>query len=242
MSEKITVLMCCYDGERFLRRALDSAFGQNLSSNEFEFIFVDDGSTDATPEIAADFMNRPNFRYYRNEQNMGLVASCNKGLDLAEGTWVIRLDADDAFSPDMLAEMRQYADADKSDFVYSDRLDIYWDKGEERYVDLSRFNLFELIATGIMMRKEILRQIGGYRSLFWEEYDLYIRYLQCSRGRIVHIPRPLYHYSIYQGSMTSDAEKVNTGWQELINEWGIDILRQYGSHPRLSGEERNRNC
>lgn len=233
MSKKFTVLMCCYNGERFLRRALDSAFGQTLSSDEFEFLFVDDGSTDSTPKIAKDYMDRPNFRYYRNEQNVGLVASCNRGLDLAKGAWVIRLDADDAFSPDMLKYMRRYGDDKKNDFIYTDRIDVYWDKGEEHYVDLSKFNLFELIATGIMMRKQILLQIGGYRSLFWEEYDLYIRYLQCSKRKVVHIPRPLYHYSIYHGSMTSRSQKVNEGWEELIKEWGIDILKQYGTHPRL---------
>lgn len=233
MNMRFTILICCYNGERFLRRALDSAFGQTLDPSSFEVVFIDDASTDSTHEIAMDYMDGPNFRYYRNEQNTGLVASCNKGLNLAKGVWVIRLDADDAFSPDMLEHVCRYADDEKNDFIYTDRKDVYWDRGEERYVDLSRFNLFELIATGIMMRKQTLLQIGGYRNLFWEEYDLYIRYFQYCKGKIVHIPQPLYHYSIYQGSMTSDPQKVNEGWQELINEWGIDILKQYGSHPRL---------
>ncbi len=233
MSEEITILICCYNGERFLRRALDSAFNQTLNSDKFEIIFVDDGSNDLTPEIAREYINRPNFKYYSHEQNLGLVASCNRGLDLAKGTWVIRLDADDAFSLDILRYTYKYVEDKECNFIYTDRKDIYWDKGEERYVDLSEFNLFELIATGIMMRKQILLQIGGYRNLFWEEYDLYIRYLQCSNGKIIHIPQPLYHYSVYQGSMTSHSQKVTEGWNELIKEWGTDTLKQYGTHPRL---------
>jgi glycosyltransferase involved in cell wall biosynthesis len=234
MSKKITVLICCYNEERFLERALDSAFNQSLDSGEYEVLLIDDGSTDSSAEIATEHLNRPNFRYHRNGQNMGLVASCNKGLDLAEGTWVIRLDSDDAFALDMLSQMRQYTDDSECDLVYTDRKEIFLDETKERNVNLSGFNLFELIACGVGMRRQILQQIGGYRNLFWEEYDLYIRYLQYCKGKPVHIQRPLYYYSIYQGSMTSNPKNVEEGWKELIDEWGIDMLKQYGSHPRLS--------
>ena len=75
MNTDFTILVCCYNGERFLKRALDSAFGQTLNAHNFEVVFIDDASTDSTQEITKNYINRPNFRYYRNEQNMGLVAS-----------------------------------------------------------------------------------------------------------------------------------------------------------------------
>jgi glycosyltransferase involved in cell wall biosynthesis len=212
---------------------LTSAFSQILNSDEFEVLFIDDGSTDSTPEIAEKHMDRPNFRPYRNEQNIGLVASCNRGLELAEGTWLTRLDADDALAPEMLRYVSQCIDEEPA-FIYTDRKDIYWDKDEEYYVNLSNFNIFELIASGITLHRQTLLKIGGYRDLFWEEYDLYIRYLQYTGITPVHIPQPLYQYSIYQGSMTSNSHRVEEGWQELIREWGIDTLKQYGTHQRLS--------
>lgn len=233
MKEEISVLICCYNGKRFLRRALDSVFNQSLDSDKFEVLFIDDGSTDSTPEITRAYRDRQNFRYHRNEQNKGLVASCNTGLDLARGTWVIRLDADDAFSPDTLRYMYQYVNDEKNDFIYSDRIDVYWDRGGEHYIDLSKFNLFELLAAGVMMCRQTLLQIGGYRDLFWEEYDLYIRYLRYTEVTPIHIPQPLYYYSVYQGSMTSNSHSVEEGWKELIKEWGTDTLKQYGTNPRL---------
>lgn len=232
MSKKITVIMCCYNGERFLKRALDSAFSQTLNPDTFEVLLVDDGSTDSTPKIVRNYTNRPNFRHYRNEQNTGLVASCNRGLELAEGAWIIRLDADDALAPEMLSYIGQRID-EKPAFIYTDRKDIYLDKNEERYVDLSNFNVFELTASGIALHRQTLLHIGGYRELFWEEYDLYIRYLQYTEATPIHIPQPLYYYSVYQGSMTSNSHKVEEGWKELIREWGTDILERYGTHPRL---------
>ncbi len=211
---------------------MDSIFSQTLNSDEFETLLIDDGSTDSTPEIVRTYMNRPNFRHYRNEQNMGLTTSCNRGLELAKGAWVIRLDADDALAPEMLRHVDQCIDVEPA-FIYTDRKDIYWDKGEERYINLSSFNVFELIASGIMLHRQTLLKIGGYHDLFWEEYDLYIRYLRYTKATLIHIPQPLYYYSVYQGSMTSNSHRVEEGWRELIKEWGTDTLKQYGIHPRL---------
>jgi len=243
MGVEITVLICCYNGERFLKRALESLVDQKVVPGDFEVLLIDDGSSDSSNNIAKRFEKRLPLRIYKNNINMGLTESCNKGIQLAKGEWIVRLDADDAFSPEMLGTLLIYIDLKETDFIYSDRKDYYWDKGEEVDVDLQDFDIFKLIASGIAMKRNLLIDIGGYRNLFWEEYDLYIRYLGKSRNLPFHINKSLYYYSIYKGSMTSNPKKVDQGWDELIKEWGINKLRKYGSDKRLNGKIYNNfNC
>ena len=243
MGVEITVLICCYNGERFLKRALESLVDQKVVPGDFEVLLIDDGSTDSSYNIAKRFEQRLPFRIYRNDVNLGLAESCNKGIQLAKGDWIIRLDADDAFSPEMLGTIFVYVDSKEIDFIYSNRKDIYWDKGEEINVDLQEFNIFRLVASGIAMRRSLLLDIGGYRKYYWEEYDLYIRDLGKSSKLPFHINKTLYYYSIYRGSMTSDPKKVDQGWDELIEEWGINKLKRYGRDERLNDKFANKhNC
>ena len=243
MGVKITVLICCFNGERFLKRALESLIGQKVKLRDFEVLFIDDGSKDCSHEIAKRYERRLPLRIHKNDINLGLTESCNKGIQLAKGDWIVRLDADDAFSPEMLGTLLVYIDFRECDFIYSNRKDIYWDKGEEVNVDLQDFNVFRLTASGIAMKRSLLFDIGGYRNLFWEEYDLYIRYLGKSQKLPMYVNKTLYYYSVYKGSMTSDPRKTDRGWEELVKEWGINKLKKYGRDKRLNGKfANNHNC
>ena len=106
----MTVLLAVSNGERYLGTALASALRQTVE--ELELLVVDDGSTDATPEILGAIAD-PRLRVLRNEERLGLAASLNRGLDEARGRYVARLDADDVALPRrlerQLARMRSGA-------------------------------------------------------------------------------------------------------------------------------------
>ena len=93
---KISVLMAVHNGEKFLPQALESIYRQTCQ--DFEFIIVDDASSDRTPEILLD---RKDSRtaIYRNAQRQGLTKSLNVGLKLCRGEYVARMDADDVSLP-----------------------------------------------------------------------------------------------------------------------------------------------
>lgn len=88
----ITVLMPVYNGERYLREAIDSILGQTF--RDFEFLIINDGSTDGTEAIIQSFHDS-RIRYIKNESNLKLIATLNKGLVLAKGEFIARMDADD---------------------------------------------------------------------------------------------------------------------------------------------------
>ena len=226
---KVSVLIACYNGAGFIAKALESAFSQTLPAGEYEVVLVDDGSTDATEEAIAPYRQRPNFRALKNAGNLGLARACNRALEVAQGEYVIRLDADDAFDPALLEELLREMEKGATDFVSCDRRELNLETGEMREIRIEPFNLFRLIAIGTLMRRELLMEIGGWRDLFLEEYDLYLRYLSQSTRPPVHLRRPLLTYTIRPGSMTADPVRSEEGWRELRRLWPQEVLRKQGA-------------
>jgi glycosyltransferase involved in cell wall biosynthesis len=88
----VSVLMPVYNGEAFLREAIDSVLQQTYT--HFELIIINDGSTDSSEGIILSY-NDSRIRYVKNERNMQLIATLNKGFALAQGKYIARMDADD---------------------------------------------------------------------------------------------------------------------------------------------------
>ena len=82
---RVSVLMSVYNGESYLREAIESILNQNYT--DFEFIIIDDASTDTTPAILDGFDGSRIIRS-RNEENIGLPCSLNKGLVMARGNYI----------------------------------------------------------------------------------------------------------------------------------------------------------
>ncbi|TNE70794.1 glycosyltransferase family 2 protein, partial [bacterium] len=96
-SPVITCLMSVYNGEEFLREAMDSILDQTYTN--FEFLIINDGSTDDTVPIIESY-DDPRIRLIHNEVNIGLTKSLNKGIGLAKGEYIARMDADDISLPE----------------------------------------------------------------------------------------------------------------------------------------------
>ena len=107
-SPRVTVLMAVYNGERFLRPAIESILNQTFT--DFELLIVDDASTDSTPAIIRSYQD-PRIRVIRNERNSGAGYSRNVGLRNARGEYIAVLDADDVAYPQRLAEQVAFLDA-----------------------------------------------------------------------------------------------------------------------------------
>ena len=95
-SPEVSVLMPVYNGARFLAEAIDSVLGQTFG--DFELLAINDGSSDETAEILARYRDS-RVRIVDNGRNLGLIASLNRGFDLARGDFIARMDADDLCFP-----------------------------------------------------------------------------------------------------------------------------------------------
>ena len=105
---KVTVLLAVYNGEPYLGETIRSVLDQTWS--DFEFLIVDDGSTDGTVDIVESYADT-RIRLLRNEQNIGLARSLNRGLRQARGEYLARQDADDLSEPRRLEYQTAFLDA-----------------------------------------------------------------------------------------------------------------------------------
>lgn len=100
MSEvKISVCIPVFNGEAFIKEAIDSVLTQSYS--DFEIVIVDNHSTDSTICIIKQY-NDPRIKLFRNESNIGMIPNWNRAMELAKGTYIKILPADDFLSPDCL--------------------------------------------------------------------------------------------------------------------------------------------
>ena len=89
---EVSVVMPVYNGEKYIRQAIESVFIQDVS---LELLVIDDGSWDGTAGILKEYEGRENFRYFRNSSNLGAAGSRNRGVREARGRYIAFLDADD---------------------------------------------------------------------------------------------------------------------------------------------------
>jgi len=223
---RLTVLMPVRDGERFLQEAIDSILGQ--SWREFEFLIVDDGSTDRTPAILAENAARDGrIRPFRVDAGAGIAGALNRGLELARGGLVARMDSDDVALPHRLKLQVDFMQRHPEIGVCGGALSVYERPGEQwippRTHDgiLVRM-LFEcpLFHPTVIFRKEIVCRAGGYSSNFpaAEDYELWQR-LAVSHGvRFANLPQNLIQYrthperdrSAYIGRQRQTASSVRS--------------------------------
>ncbi|MGM0588348.1 MAG: glycosyltransferase family 2 protein [Bacteroidota bacterium] len=117
----LTVLMSVYNGDSYIKSALDSIIDQIYRN--FEILIIDDGSTDNTLNIIHSY-DDPRIRIIENEVNIGLTKSLNKGIRKAKGDFIARMDADDISRPDRLD--KQIKLADKRSIVFSNANQAPW--------------------------------------------------------------------------------------------------------------------
>jgi glycosyltransferase involved in cell wall biosynthesis len=175
---KITVLMPVYNAERFLREAVDSILIQTF--RDFEFLIIDDGSTDSSREIIESYVDS-RIRFFKNDQNLGISETLNKGIKLASCELIARMDADDVSYPNRLQRQYDYMVQNKNCALLSTWARVI--THDKRFVRLERYrskfyyyNLtFEcwMYHPTIMFRKQPVEAIGMYSMKYSEDYDLF---------------------------------------------------------------------
>ena len=115
MNPLVSINLCCYNSERYLRETLQSIASQTCK--DWELVIVNDGSTDRTEAIILEFRDRGYRVVYHYQENRGIAVSRNKAIELSRGDYIAFIDHDDVWMPDLLA--RQLAAFDeKTILVY----------------------------------------------------------------------------------------------------------------------------
>jgi len=199
---KVSVVMSVYNGARYLREAIDSILGQTF--RDFEFIIINDGSTDVTRDIILSY-DDPCIHLIENETNLGLPVSLNKGIRVARGEYIARQDADDVSLPERLERQVNTLDAHSSVGVVGcwwQRIDLdgrIFDvikvppEGEVLLQRMLNSGLNPSAHGSVMIRKEMINGVGAYDERFWftQDFDLWLRMWPHCDFKL--IPSFLYH-------------------------------------------------
>lgn len=219
----VSVVMAAYNAEKTVAETVESILAQSF--RDFEFIIVEDGSGDRTAEIIGRFSDA-RIRLLRNERNLGLAPSLQRGVQEARGRYIARTDADDTSHPERLARQVQFLDAHPeigaaaSSFNIMDEQSRIYDqrarRPEDEYLqrELLKWNLF--CAGSVMMRHDLLGQIGGYdsRLLSAEDYDVILRLAEISRLAIME--EKLYSWRVRPDSITHSETAKQHQFAELV--------------------------
>jgi glycosyltransferase involved in cell wall biosynthesis len=237
MTPRVSVVMPVRDGERFLREALDSTLVQTLA--DFELIVVDDGSSDATPEILTEAAQRdPRLRAQWQEPG-GLTVAINAGCALAQAPLIARMDADDVMLPDRLERQVAYLHANPDVALLGGGVVLVDETGNEIDREPGRAQLDflarnELTHATVMMRAEAFVALGGYRLDQSEDYDLWLRFDE--QYGVAALADQVIRYRLHTGQFSVTAlERQALGFL-CVRE--AAIRRRRGEPDPLDGVER----
>ena len=213
--KKITIIICSYNNSSYLRKCLYSVFNQSVSIDKFDVILIDDKSSDKSLEIADSFKGKKNLKIIKNKKNIGLVKSCNKAIKYSKTEFLVRVDSDDYISKNFVKFFLRYIEKDY-DFIFSNYKIL--NNNDIKKVNIDKFRLKSLISCSVVLKKRILNNIGGYRNFFWEEYDLYLRYLKKTK-KIFRIKEYLYYYRFHKNNMTKLPSWKKNAWKQLFRKY-----------------------
>lgn len=202
--------MAVYNGEHYLQTAINSVLNQTYQ--DYEFIIINDGSTDASIEII-NSNDDPRIKLIHNETNLGLIGSLNKGIEKARGKYIARTDCDDLLEPDRLSKQVKVLEQNEDIVLLGSWMQLIDEHGQDLHIwhypaTDTEIRWASLFNTAIghpssMFRTDAARQSYGYSKdyIYAEDYDLWSRLSEV--GQLANIPEALQKYRIHGGSVST---------------------------------------
>ncbi len=226
---KVSVLMTVYNGQEFLVDAMKSIIGQSFS--DFEFIIVNDGSTDKTSEIVNTCPDK-RIKFIDNKENHGLIAALNQGLDVATGEYIARMDADDISHKDRLKIQVEYMDAHPDVGILGSSFYIFGPQCPNMYIGKKPEITYSDTAFDcpmahptVMMRRAVLeRHKLRYRPDYKhaEDYDLWTRTIKVTK--MANVPEALLLYRRHNNTICNQFKNPQTIIAAKIRQNALDFL------------------
>ncbi|MCH8519038.1 glycosyltransferase [Candidatus Gracilibacteria bacterium] len=234
---KISVIMPVYNTALYLPEAIESILSQSFT--DFEFLIIDDGSTDGSYEICKSYaLQDIRIKLSHNEKNMGISYTRNKLIELANSEYIAPQDSDDISLPHRLELSYEYLQSHLKTAVVSGDNIIIDEQGntigKRTYSNDIKNTILKKspISQGSsMFRKEVFESLGGYDPAlnYAEDYDLWLRVYQAGHD-IYNLNSELYKVRIRTGQSKSDKLKQTIHNTLYAQERAI----KSGLHPSIS--------
>ena len=218
----VSVVMPVYNGEKYLREAVESILAQTFRN--FELIAVDDGSTDGSASILAGYRQQDErIVILTHSKNQGIVSALNRGLEIAQGKYIARMDADDVSLPERFERQVEFLETHPqvgvlgSEAIFMDSQGQDIARMAQTHDDLS-IRWTSLLANvffhpTVMFRRAVLTEFNlGYQPGLQsgQDYDLWVHMLEHTQG--ANLDQPLVRYRVTAESISSQYKQ-----EQMVN-------------------------
>lgn len=247
MSNKVSIIVPCYNQAQYLDEALQSVLDQTYT--RWECIIVNDGSPDHTEEVARNWIEKDNRFHYFKKENGGLSSARNYGIANATGEFILPLDADDKIASHYVTLAVHAFQEDNTLKVVSAKAEKFGNEfgpWELEAFSLKTLAMVNMIFCTSMFKKTDWEQVGGYDENMkygWEDWEFWIAILK-NGGEVKCLDIVGFYYRMKPNSMIQilDVEKKD----RLLNYMSVKhadfFVQQLGSFTRLNAKvegERN---
>lgn len=224
---QVSVILPVYNAAAYLKESIDSILAQTFT--DFEFVIINDGSTDRSEGIIKEY-NDERIKYYKNEGNKGLIYTLNKAIDVAEGAFIARMDADDIALPQRLQEQVAWLrERPATDIVasFSDEIDgsgtsVGYFAADRKTVTAKQIRN-KLPVHNCLTHPTVLGRALVFKHYKYsytqpniEDYDLWLR-LSADGKVIEKVPKILLLYRVHQSSVTqTKLRKTNFFYKRFL--------------------------
>ena len=217
----VSVIIPCYNCEKYLMEAIDSIITQTYK--HLEIIIINDGSTDNTVSIINDLIKKDSrIVYIDNHQNIGLIASLNKGIASATGKYIARMDSDDVSLSNRIDMQVRYMEEHPKIAVCGTNSIIINENGdviEKSHLPISEsdnrcFMAFSstLYHPTVMIRTECIKEeLYDEKFKYAEDYELWCRMIFSRSENVVNLPDYLFKYRKVGSSVSS--QNTDAQWR-----------------------------
>lgn len=220
VNTKISIIIPAYNVEKYLERCLKSIITQTYQN--LEIIIINDGSTDSTKQLCAEFVKDEPRAKLINQKNQGLSMARNKGIKQATGTYIALIDGDDEIAPDFVEKLYSAAIKTNSDIAVCGYRTI--SEQDQQSISPSPSQISGLSATINLLTKQQNYDVIACNKLYKRELFKHINYpahqihednlttykLYAAAQKVCFITNPLYYYHKHLGSITTTAKKTQS--------------------------------
>ena len=217
----ITALMSVYNGDQWLNECIQSVLNQSFK--DFEFLIIDDGSTDKTLMILEEFAKNNERIKIISQDNIGLTKSLAKGVSISKGKWIARIDCDDLCEPNRFKDQYSYAIKNKCHLIgsYSKYISASNKFSKETKCPIIHKKLLKNLISqkqffahsSSFFLKESALEIGNYRDTLKsaQDYDLWLRFAE--KYKIGCLPEVKVFLRKHSGSISN----INNGISQKVD-------------------------
>jgi len=221
---KISVILPVFNGGEFIKEAIDSVVNQTFG--DFELLVIDNCSTDSTAEIVKSYPDK-RISYFRNDSNLGLIYSLNRGLSLCRAKYIARIDADDIALPERFRMQYDFLESHPEIGICGTSVVSFDNYSKKRWIlhfpaddlPIRAFAFFQspFNHPSVMFRREIIESnnLQYPNDLYMaEDYGLWTNLLQYTKG--ANLQTILMRYRKHNKSETTVADKVLNSRAQVV--------------------------